>query len=524
MPAADRRAALDPGARARDALLLQRVFLAEKWLVTRLHYGHVDPREAGVGNIVNCGAAMYMAPVGIVNAGDPAGAYAEAIEIAGAHQSSYGREAAGVFAAAVAAAMAPGATVDAVVDAALALARDGTRAAIEAVADAARGQHATGATAIRPPARRGRAVRHGRATSYRAPAWAPAGPAACKSIEELPVALGLVVVRRRRLRAAVLGAVNYGRDADSIATHGGRDRRRARRARRGPGRLAASRSPRRAASTWTTAGGDMAEVARRDLRATTPSAAQRPATPRGVATSARDALDLGAAARTCCRTSSRPSADEGCDVDAVDERWAAAGGVVDAPQRRGDRRAGDAELRGARPRSCWTSSTRCRAGELAGDEPDDLAGDRGAWPLAARPRRPACRPRRPAARRVAGPGGRLPARQAGREDPPRGHPGDRRRDRQLAARRLLHRRGLPADVAAALAVEPAQRAPTSLAENIDGMPEDDDLNFALLALRLLEQHGAGFTTDDVGRGVADVAARRAGVHRRAGRLPQPARG
>ena len=91
-----------------EALLLQRVFLAEKWLVARLHYGHVDPREAGVGNIVNCGAAMYMAPVGIVNAGDPAGAYAEAIDVAGAHQSSYGREAAGVFAAAVAAAMTAG--------------------------------------------------------------------------------------------------------------------------------------------------------------------------------------------------------------------------------------------------------------------------------------------------------------------------------------------------------------------------------------------------------------------------------
>ena len=70
-----------------SALLLQRIFLAEKWLVARLHYGHVDPREAGVGNIVNCGAAMYMAPVGVANAADPAGAYAEAIDIAGAHQS-----------------------------------------------------------------------------------------------------------------------------------------------------------------------------------------------------------------------------------------------------------------------------------------------------------------------------------------------------------------------------------------------------------------------------------------------------
>jgi ADP-ribosylglycohydrolase len=40
-------------------------------------------------------------------------------------------------------------------------------------------------------------------------------------------------------------------------------------------------------------------------------------------------------------------------------------------------------------------------------------------------------------------------------------------------------------------------APTSLVENIDGMPEDDDLNFPILALDLLEQHGAELRTDDV---------------------------
>ncbi|WP_086825764.1 ADP-ribosylglycohydrolase family protein [Allokutzneria sp. NRRL B-24872] len=39
--------------------------------------------------------------------------------------------------------------------------------------------------------------------------------------------------------------------------------------------------------------------------------------------------------------------------------------------------------------------------------------------------------------------------------------------------------------------------PTSLIENIDGMPEDDDLNYPLLALMLLERRGFGFTTDDV---------------------------
>src|SRR5689334_4617181 len=120
-----------------EALPLHRVFLAEKWLVTRLHYAHADPREAGVGNIVNCGAAMYMAPVGLVNAADPAAAYAEALDVAGAHQSSYGREAAAVLAAAVAAACVPGATPDTIVSTVLSLAKDGTREAIERVCEVA---------------------------------------------------------------------------------------------------------------------------------------------------------------------------------------------------------------------------------------------------------------------------------------------------------------------------------------------------------------------------------------------------
>ncbi|MCU1424776.1 MAG: ADP-ribosylglycohydrolase family protein, partial [Microbacteriaceae bacterium] len=56
--------------------------------------------------------------------------------------------------------------------------------------------------------------------------------------------------------------------------------------------------------------------------------------------------------------------------------------------------------------------------------------------------------------------------------------------------------GLDADVAAAYPWNRRSR-PTSLVENIDGMPEDDDLNFPLIALDLLERIGDGFTTDDV---------------------------
>jgi len=202
-----------------EAIPLQRIFLAEKWLVARLHYGHVDPREAGVGNIVNCGAAMYMAPVGLVNAANPAGAYAEALDVAGAHQSSYGREAAGVFAAAVAAACKPGATPDSVVAACLSLAKDGTRAAIETVCDAA-SRYSDFESALRP-LREAVAPYDTVGPDYRDPSLGARRPSRLHTIEELPVALGMMVVAHGDFRHAVLGAVNYGRDCDSIATMAG---------------------------------------------------------------------------------------------------------------------------------------------------------------------------------------------------------------------------------------------------------------------------------------------------------------
>ncbi|OMI90058.1 hypothetical protein BSZ07_10115 [Streptomyces sp. M1013] len=64
--------------------------------------------------------------------------------------------------------------------------------------------------------------------------------------------------------------------------------------------------------------------------------------------------------------------------------------------------------------------------------------------------------------------------------------------------RYFTARGVPRDL---LAAYPWNRrsAPTSLAENIDGMPEDDDLNYPLLGLKLLQRHGRDFETADVAR-------------------------
>jgi len=204
----------------REDLLYHRLFLAEKWLVLKLRYGHADPRDAGVGNIVNCGAAMYIAPVGIANAGAPERAYDEALDFTGAHQSSYGREAAGVLAAAVAEALRPDASVDSVVAVALRLAKDGTRDAIEAVTDAAGnldGWRDGGLDVLRAAFARFDSV----GDHYAQPAQNARIPSRLHSIEEVPIALGLLVSTAGDYTETMLGGVNYGRDSDSIASMGG---------------------------------------------------------------------------------------------------------------------------------------------------------------------------------------------------------------------------------------------------------------------------------------------------------------
>src|SRR5690606_27494780 len=127
------------------------------------------------------------------------------------------------FAAAVAAAVAPGASVRSVLDAVGSLAHDGTAAAIEAVLTAVEGAVSDGLD----DAGIGRVIRGAVAPydtvgdAYRTPAMDARLPSRTKSIEELPAALGFVLAHAGDLRAAVLGAVNYGRDADSIATMAG---------------------------------------------------------------------------------------------------------------------------------------------------------------------------------------------------------------------------------------------------------------------------------------------------------------
>ncbi len=201
----------------KDMLLIDRLFYPEKWLFMRLRLANADPRIGGVGNMVNCGAAMYASPVGIINACDPVNAYREAIEIFSAHQQSYGLEAAGVMAASVAEAFRPEATVDSVIDTALNLAKEGTHAAIAAVVNCARNQ--TDWKSAIGPLRDAMRPYDGSAEDRNdrgngSDDW---NPSRTHSIEEVPIALGFLVVTGGDFEQSVFGGANYGRDCDSIA-------------------------------------------------------------------------------------------------------------------------------------------------------------------------------------------------------------------------------------------------------------------------------------------------------------------
>ena len=213
----------------RETVLLDRLFYPEKWIFQRHQLSSCDPRQGGIGNMVNCGAAMYVAPIGAVNAANPRAAYDEAIAFASGHQESYGLEAAGVLAAAVAAAFVPGTNIDTVVDTVQFLAKDGTRQAIADIAGIARAERGNGRDhaaivaafheAIGRYSPMGDDVNHsaekaGRLTdAYQ--------PSRLRAIEELPLALGFCLLNGGDFRTSVADGINSGRDTDSIGVMAG---------------------------------------------------------------------------------------------------------------------------------------------------------------------------------------------------------------------------------------------------------------------------------------------------------------
>ncbi|WP_299952030.1 ADP-ribosylglycohydrolase family protein [uncultured Ruegeria sp.] len=213
----------------KNTVLIERLFYPEKWIYHRLQLAACDPRQGGVGNMVNCGAAMYAAPIGIVNACNPAAAYNEAIGFMSGHQQSYGLEAAGVFAACVAEAFRPEATVRDIVQVALKHAKDGTFSAIEAATKLASDLKGSSRSyseivttlhdAMLTFSPMGDDVRHGPEKAGQATAGYQ--PSRLLSIEELPLALAFIILNDGDFKGTIEDSINSGRDTDSIGIMAG---------------------------------------------------------------------------------------------------------------------------------------------------------------------------------------------------------------------------------------------------------------------------------------------------------------
>jgi ADP-ribosylglycohydrolase len=190
------------------------------------------------------------------------------------------------------------------------------------------------------------------------------------------------------------------------------------------------------------------------------------------------------------------SRDEGRDVSAVEARWVAAGGSLDAPVGGASPVPASPELR-ALALELLDECDRLPAPSSNAEGPPVIGSDIVGGPSA----NPSVDPERV--------GGAWLGRAAGcvlgkpvEKIPRRGI----REILEATARWPLSGYftaiGLPDDVAARWPWN-RRSAVNSLAENIDGTPEDDDLNFALLALRVLETHGRDFTSGDVAQAWLD---------------------
>lgn len=164
------------------------------------------PVYAGLGNMQSSSSAMSISPMGLISACNPRQAAVETYDVAGlihAGCSTFCRDAACAMAAAVAEAMRPGATVDAVLDA------------------ATRYLHPTSSQVMREAidVGLGMAREKGEYKAFREAYYAARlRDIISDSRETVPASLAIVLLAEGDPRRAIEYAANFGRDADTIAT------------------------------------------------------------------------------------------------------------------------------------------------------------------------------------------------------------------------------------------------------------------------------------------------------------------
>lgn len=168
----------------------------------------VLPREAGHGNMASSSSAMCISPMGIINAANPRQAALETYDVASPIHHNFCRDAACSMAAAVAEAFEPGATVEAILEAAVVYIPPMSARAIREFIEKT--------LALAREVGNYELFRE----RYYAERLLP-GIAMPDSRETVPVALSLFYLADGDPRQTILFGANFGRDADTIASMAG---------------------------------------------------------------------------------------------------------------------------------------------------------------------------------------------------------------------------------------------------------------------------------------------------------------
>jgi ADP-ribosylglycohydrolase len=187
---------------------LDRFFASVLHSAAKLRYG-LTPRRVALGNMPSSSSAMSIAPVGIVNAGHPRAAAAQAQEIASllhVDEVAFCQDGAVAIAAAIAVALSPGARLDDVLAAATAHIKPWSgREMIALIREAlALARKSADYAAFR--------------TTYH---QCFRRPIACDSRETVPATLALLQLAAGDPYRTLCFAANFGRDADTIGCMAG---------------------------------------------------------------------------------------------------------------------------------------------------------------------------------------------------------------------------------------------------------------------------------------------------------------
>lgn len=185
-----------------------RFFVSVKQTFLKLRVGYL-PRMVSIGNLPSSSSAMSIAPVGIVNAGHPRAAAAQAQELGSLIHTgdvAFCQDGAAAVAAAVAAAFAPAATLDTVLDAATRYLKPTSGAEVrDLIRNAVDLARRTGEYKI---------FRDAYHAAFRR-------PIACDTRETVPAVFALCYLAKGKPADAIIYGANFGRDTDTIATMAG---------------------------------------------------------------------------------------------------------------------------------------------------------------------------------------------------------------------------------------------------------------------------------------------------------------